>query len=169
MGPREKFDRDKKVVVLSPISLLYSKVVITWNGIVCMPPTPESRLWKNLRQNTVGYPIHWTRLESWSTPGVPDVHGMWEGKSFWIELKIDRNKKVRPNLKKLLRPHQISWQTSYSKHGGKVFNLVHRPTPSLLDLYQGGWGVMEGESEPLWGGGDKDWKGLMDHLRSLID
>ena len=133
-----------------------------------MGSKPESQLWQKMKKGTADYPVHWTRLESWAMPGVPDLHGVTKGLAFWIELKVENNK-IRPNFKRLMRPHQISWQTIYLRNGGRVGNLVHRPTTSRLQLYEGGWGVMDDDPLPLWDGQDKDWIGLMDHLRSLMD
>ena len=62
-----------------------------------MAVKPESRLWQNLKKGTADYPVHWTRLESWATPGVPDLHGVMEGRAFWIELKVEKNK-IRTNF-----------------------------------------------------------------------
>ena len=133
-----------------------------------MGSKPESQLWQKMKKGTADFPVHWTRLESWAMPGVPDLHGVTKGLAFWIELKVENNK-IRPNFKRLMRPHQISWQTIYLRNGGRVWNLVHRPTTSRLQLYEGGWGVMDDDPLPLWDGQDKDWIGLMDHLRSLMD
>ena len=133
-----------------------------------MGSKPESQLWQKMKKGTADYPVHWTRLESWAMPGVPDLHGVTKGLAFWIELKVENNK-IRPNFKRLMRPHQISWQTIYLRNGGRVWNLVHRPATSRLQLFEGGWGVIDGDPLPLWDGQDTDWIGLMDHLRSLMD
>ena len=39
---------------------------------------PESKLWHLLRDGTRGK-VHWTRVESWSVPGVPDLNGYGKG------------------------------------------------------------------------------------------
>ena len=51
-----------------------------------MSAKPESRLWKTLRDGLTD--VHWTRIESWASPGVPDVNGCAEFGEFWIELKV---------------------------------------------------------------------------------
>lgn len=134
-----------------------------------MAAKPESQFWHRLRDATKTHPVHWTRLESWATPGVPDLHGIIDGRSFWLELKICKNK-IRVNLPKLLSPHQIAWQTSYLQHGGRVYNLVDRPRSGLLDLYDGGFDAMDDRPLAVWSGQRHEYDGLMDHLRSaLID
>ena len=50
----------------------------------------ESTFWKNIKEITPN--IYWTRIETYGTPGLPDLLGvcMHEPKniSFWCELKI---------------------------------------------------------------------------------
>ena len=91
----------------------------------------ESKLWKQLKQNTEKK-VFWTRIESWSLPGVPDLHGIMEGKPFWLELKVHKLKKINSLL---LSPHQKLWQIRYTMSGGKVWNLVDHPSSSTLYLF----------------------------------
>jgi hypothetical protein len=57
-----------------------------------MVTKPESKLWQNLRDNTKDCGVFWTRIESWATPGIPDLHGVVDGHAFWVELKVHRLK-----------------------------------------------------------------------------
>ncbi len=41
-----------------------------------MGTKPESQLWYKLRDGTKDLGVFWTRLESWASPGVPDLHGI---------------------------------------------------------------------------------------------
>ena len=91
----------------------------------------ESKLWKQLKQNTEREGF-WTRIESWSLPGVPDLHGIVDGKAFWLELKVHKLKKINSLL---LSPHQKLWQIRYTMSGGKVWNLVDHPSSSTLYLF----------------------------------
>ena len=52
---------------------------------------PESKFWKLVKTNLPD--IFWTRIESWSMPGVPDCYGCKDGVMFWVELiqKIENN------------------------------------------------------------------------------
>ena len=45
----------------------------------------ESKLFVRLRKHLKN--IYFTRIESSTIQGIPDVHGVGNGKSFWIELK----------------------------------------------------------------------------------
>ena len=53
---------------------------------------PETKLWKDLKEGTKELGVFWTRIESWAMPGIPDVHGIKNGKSFWLELKVSNLK-----------------------------------------------------------------------------
>ena len=94
-----------------------------------MSAKPESKLWKALRDNITD--IHWTRIESWSSPGVPDVNGCAEFGEFWIELKIIKNKRL------LLSPHQVAWHIKRSLHSGRAFILAREAGRTPLFLFSG--------------------------------
>jgi len=134
-----------------------------------MPTKPESRLWAQLRDGTKELGVFWTRLESWSSPGVPDLHGITDGCAFWLELKVHRLKSLK-NIQ--LRPHQIAWQIRYSGYSGNVWNLVSHPSSRTINIF-GGKRAMEiaGQTEkdgpltPDWCSGTPyDWKGMMDFI-----
>ena len=95
---------------------------------------PETKFYKKLKSLTPE--IHWTRVESLVSPGVPDLHGIfpteWEHSiSFWVELKCSEMKKVH------LTPRQISWNFSYNKAGGNNYILVSNLSNRALYLYSG--------------------------------
>ena len=100
-----------------------------------MTTKQETRFWKNLKQKTPK--IHWTRIESFSSPGIPDLHGVFRGKdgypiSIFVELKCTKLKKVA------LTPRQISWNYSYNEAGGLNFILVETLPNRVLYIYSGG-------------------------------
>ena len=53
---------------------------------------PEKKFWQEIKNKTSN--VNWTRIESWASPGVPDLFGVFKGLStkkgiqFWVELKI---------------------------------------------------------------------------------
>tara|TARA_R100000808_G_scaffold15950_1_gene36337 strand:- start:2026 stop:2421 length:396 start_codon:yes stop_codon:yes gene_type:complete len=94
-----------------------------------MSAKPESKLWKSLRDGITD--IHWVRIESWSSPGVPDVNGCAEFGEFWIELKIIKNKRIN------LSPHQIAWHLIRSRHCGRSFILAREAGKAPLFLFSG--------------------------------
>ena len=99
-----------------------------------MTAKPETKFWKKLKSLTPE--IHWTRIESTSSPGVPDLHGIYPTDwgysiSFWVELKCSEMKKVR------LTPRQISWNLSYNNKGGNNFILVQNLSNRAIYIYSG--------------------------------
>lgn len=67
----------------------------------------ESTFWKNVKSITPN--IYWTRIETYGTPGIPDLLGVYIDKSlkknisFWCELKLTKVNKLD------LSPFQIAW------------------------------------------------------------
>ena len=67
----------------------------------------ESTFWKNVRSITPK--VFWTRIETYGTPGIPDLLGVFRSEehkrniSFWCELKLTKGNKLN------LSPFQISW------------------------------------------------------------
>ena len=94
-----------------------------------MSAKPESRLWKTLRDGVTD--VHWTRIESWSSPGVPDVNCCASFGEFWIELKVTKSNRI------LLSPHQIAWHTLRSRHGGRSYILTREAAKDPLFLFSG--------------------------------
>ena len=133
-----------------------------------MSSKPESQLWYKLRDGTKDLGVFWTRLESWASPGVPDLHGIVQGHPFWLELKVHRLKSLKSIT---LRPHQIAWQTRYFMSGGSIYNLVHHPSSSTLNIFSGERAIEitgNGESwTPDWSCSTPyDWTGIINHILS---
>lgn len=80
----------------------------------------ESGFWRKLRplMKEAAPGIVVERIESWSTPGFPDVSGCWKGRDFWLELKVERNGRVE------MRPAQVRWLERRWKAGSRCFVLV---------------------------------------------
>lgn len=104
-----------------------------------MTKKPESKFSQKLTKATADK-VHWTRIESWALPGVPDLHGCYAGVSFWLECKVVPLPSVKISgltiRQMMLRPHQIQWQMQYARNGGRVYNLVHRPSSNSVQLYE---------------------------------
>ena len=107
---------------------------------------PETQFWREIRQNL--YDIFWTRHENWATPGVPDVYGIKDGISFWVELKVIKSNKIN------LRPHQMMWNYKHSLCGGRSFIMAKAPSQSLLYIFSGSLAPSIAEqgtrTEPKW-------------------
>ena len=77
----------------------------------------ERDLWKLLKKSSAG--ILFDRIENWAVPGVPDLLGYNQNKTFFtLELKLTKANKVR------FSPHQVAW---HSRHGPGALILVARP------------------------------------------
>ena len=132
---------------------------------------PESTLWKNLREGTKDLGVFCTRLESWSSPGVPDLHGILDGHAFWLELKVHRLNSLN---KIALRPHQIAWQIRYSGYSGNVWNLVSHPSSRTINIFYGARAmdiatttIKDDPLIPDWSSGSPyDWEGAINHILS---
>jgi hypothetical protein len=88
----------------------------------------ESKLFVRLRKHIKN--IHFTRIESSTIQGIPDVHGCGNEVSFWIELKSTDDS--FPKLSKF----QQSWCFEYARHGGRVFILHQTLSQRALKLYR---------------------------------
>ena len=79
----------------------------------------ESQLWQkiNILQKTQKL-WHFTRIESATIRGIPDVNCLINGFEFWIELKSKESKNLG------LSNYQINWHIKHQKCGGKVFILL---------------------------------------------
>ena len=76
----------------------------------------ESKLWKRLKNLNLN--AHIFRVESNTINGIPDVHCVMKGKSFWLELKANDLKNYG------ISKWQINWHIEYQKHGGRTFILA---------------------------------------------
>jgi Holliday junction resolvase len=92
-----------------------------------MSKTKESNLY-NLIKTTIKK-AHFTRLESNTINGIPDVHCAYKGSAFWLEIKS--NDINNCNLSK----YQINWILKYQRHGGQVYILNKTIKQGHLKLY----------------------------------
>ena len=87
----------------------------------------ESNFYKQLRVNTPE--VLWTRIENRHGGGIPDLNGRYDGRDFWVELKITTTNKVR------LSPTQISWHYNRGLYGGRSFILVKNTKTKEIKLF----------------------------------
>lgn len=87
----------------------------------------ESNFYKQLRVNTPE--VLWTRIENRHGGGIPDLNGLYDGRDFWVELKITTTNKVR------LSPTQISWHYNRGLYGGRSFILVKNTETKEIKLF----------------------------------
>ena len=79
----------------------------------------ESILWQKINTLQKTHKSwHFTRIESATIRGIPDVNCLINGFEFWIELKSKQSKNLG------LSDFQINWHIKHQKCGGKVFILL---------------------------------------------
>lgn len=100
-----------------------------------MSKGPESNFWKQIRNN-LPEKCFATRIENKHGGGVPDVHMVWDGLPFWLELKVTKSNAVS------ISPHQIAWHMAYCSNGGSSFYLVKRSSTRELLLFGGKTGAL---------------------------
>ena len=88
----------------------------------------ESKLSRLIQKNC--NQIHFTRIESSTINGIPDLNGCINGNGFWMELKSDKVK--YPKLSKW----QISWINKHISYGGVVLICNHSLLESAYKLYR---------------------------------
>ena len=87
----------------------------------------ESKLWQKVKKNTPN--ITWTRVESWSSFGFPDLVGYTEkGGFFTVELKVTKSNKIT------FSPHQIAFHV---KHPTRTWILVQAHDACAPKLFPG--------------------------------
>ena len=93
-----------------------------------MTVKPESNFWRLLKKHI---PAYWDRIENRHGGGTPDLIGIREGVTIFIELKCIKQNSIR------LSPFQISWNYNNFKHGGKNYYIVRDTRSKVLKLYSG--------------------------------
>jgi hypothetical protein len=82
---------------------------------------PEVNFWKQIKEYLPGEK---ERVENMVGEGMPDVSAVWNGKDYWIELKVCANKTKIVNPATLCRELQLVWHTRRGRHGTKIFIAV---------------------------------------------
>ena len=121
-----------------------------------MAQNKESKLWNELKNLNKNW--HFTRVESSTLNGIPDVHCVVNKQVFWLELKANASKNL--NMSKW----QINWHIKYQRAGGKVF-ILNRP---LLESDYEIWRVSRESRAPLHVSSALNLKTLITELASQI-
>ena len=106
--------------------------------------------------------VHFTRIESSTQNGIPDVNACKNGSECWLELKCNSAKNLG------LSKYQIVWIVNRTKAGGRIF-IINRPLlQGAVKIYAGSVvresGISDNESPTLVLGPRKfDWS-LLDKL-----
>ena len=91
----------------------------------------EKKIWNKLNQfQKTRERTFFTKIESPTINGIPDVHGIIDGYVFWLELKANEVKNC--NLSKF----QINWHIKHRQVGGKSFILNFHASQCALKLLE---------------------------------
>ena len=96
-----------------------------------MTVKPESNFWRLLKKHI---PAYWDRIENRHGGGTPDLIGIREGVTIFIELKCIKQNSIN------ISPLQISRNINIFQHGGKNYYLVQDTRSKVLKLYDGNKG-----------------------------
>ena len=89
----------------------------------------ESKFWKQIKKNTPK--IQWTRLESWSSFGVPDLLGYADSCGFFmVEMKVAKSPKVS------FSPHQKLFHMTKTKRNFIIVEQSPKGSPRSIKLYE---------------------------------
>ena len=96
----------------------------------------EKKIWNYLNQFQKQHEgAHFTRIESATINGIPDVYCVFDKYMFWLELKANEVKNC--NISKF----QMVWHLKHKRSGGNSFilnwPLKHQP-PKLLEVREPG-------------------------------
>jgi len=94
-----------------------------------MTKTNEYYLYQTIKTNLKN--VHFTRVESKTINGIPDVNACKNGNECWLELKCNSAKNLG------LSKYQIVWIINRTKAGGKVFILNRPLLKSDILIYSG--------------------------------
>ena len=127
-----------------------------------MSKTNEYKLFQLLKNNLKN--THFTRIESHTELGIPDVNACHNGQEVWLELKANSRKDLG------LSKYQVVWMKKRIKHGGNVW-IMNRPlldktlrfySPSTID--PGSLSSVSGQPTLVLGPTKIDWDQVMDLL-----
>ena len=76
----------------------------------------------------------WQRIENRHGGGVPDIYGIRDGVSIWLELKCIKQNSIN------ISPLQISRNFSIFQENGKNYFLVKHIEQRIIKLYEGNKG-----------------------------
>ena len=88
----------------------------------------ESNFGREIKKNI---DAQWTRIENRHGGGIPDLYGIHDGVSIWLELKCIKQNSIN------ISPLQISWNYNHFQENGKNYFLVKHIEQRIIKLYDG--------------------------------
>jgi len=93
-----------------------------------MTVKPESNFGREIMKNINA---QWTRIENRHGGGIPDIYGIRDGVSIWLELKCINKNSIN------ISPLQISWNYNHFQENGKNYYIVRDTRSKIIKLYDG--------------------------------
>ena len=93
-----------------------------------MTVKPESNFGREIMKNINA---QWTRIENRHGGGIPDLYGIRDGISIWLELKCINKNSIN------ISPLQISWNYNHFQENGKNYYIVRDTRSKAIKLYDG--------------------------------
>ena len=93
-----------------------------------MTVKPESNFGREIMKNINA---QWTRIENRHGGGIPDIYGIRDGVSIWLELKCINKNSIN------ISPLQISWNYKHFQENGKNYYIVRDTRSKVIKLYDG--------------------------------
>ena len=128
-----------------------------------MTVKPETKFGNEITKNIKAF---WQPFTITATAGIPDLYGIRDGVSVWLELKCINKNSIN------ISPLQISWNYNHFQENGKNYYIVRDTRSKVIKLYNGDKGrelKEQGfkcpcivELRPPY-----DWNELRDYLFSL--
>ena len=125
-----------------------------------MAKTNEAKLW--LRIKNLKIKGHFTRIESSTLNGIPDVNACHSGAEYWLELKSNDLKDCG------LSKWQINWHYDRIKAGGFVFILNKTLVPRALKLLRLNLVSRATDLVTSFPDTDTDLRAILEHAASLV-
>ena len=88
----------------------------------------ESNFGREIKKNI---DAQWTRIENRHGGGIPDLYGINDGVSIWLELKCIKKNSIN------ISPLQISWNYNHFQQNGKNYYIVRDTRSKVIKLYDG--------------------------------
>ena len=89
---------------------------------------PETKFGNEIRKNISAF---WQPFTITATAGIPDLYGIRDGVSIWLELKCIKQNSIN------ISPLQISWNYNHFQENGKNYFLVKHIEQRIIKLYDG--------------------------------
>jgi len=125
----------------------------------------ESNFGREIMKNIDAF---WQPFTITSTAGIPDLYGIRDGVSIWLELKCINKNSIN------ISPLQISWNYNHFQQNGKNYYIVRDTRSKIIKLYDGDKGRELAEQGWKCDGGKNfvfrykydEWKRLGDYMFS---